>query len=126
MSNIFAKFTTAAAPMASGGSSSTAILSSDNVFTGQNTFSGAVNTTKNLATNGLVYETVTPVGGTVNAYTLDYAVGGIYSIPTAISPTANFTLTITNCTPTFRRLSFNPTRLRWVVTKRPPDITPAR
>ena len=96
MSIVFAKFTTSAAPSTSGGSTSTAILSSDNVFTGQNTFSGAVSTTKNLATNGLVYETVTDVGGAVNAYTLDYAVGGIYSIPPAISPTANFTITITN------------------------------
>jgi hypothetical protein len=91
MSIVFTKLTTSAV---SGGGSS--ILSSNNVFTGQNTFSGTVNTTKNLATNGVVYEAVTDVGGTVNAYTLDYAVGGIYSIPPAISPTANFTITITN------------------------------
>ena len=71
------------------------IFSSENVFYGQNTFSGDLKAAKSLVTN-LVYETVNTVGGTVNAYTLDYAAGGVYSIPSVISPTGNFTLTVTN------------------------------
>ena len=49
-----------------------------------------------LATQGLVYEATSAVGGTANAYTLNYATGGVYYIASGINPSANSTLTITN------------------------------
>ena len=66
------------------------ILASDNVWYGKNLFSSS------LVTQGLVYENTNVVGGTTNAYTMDYGTGGVYYIPSGINPSANSTLVITN------------------------------
>ena len=47
-----------------------------------------------MVTQGLVYETVNATGGVVNAYTINYASGGLFAIGT--TPTAVSTLAVTN------------------------------
>jgi hypothetical protein len=47
-----------------------------------------------MVTQGLVYESVNATGGVVNAYTINYASGGLFAIGT--TPTAASTLAVTN------------------------------
>ena len=81
-------------------------------FNGAVTNTGGISGTGNLATNGtisclgsmwlynalvtpsLMYETVNATGGVVNAYTINYATGGLFEIQT--SPNAASTLVVTN------------------------------
>jgi len=66
------------------------ILASTNAWYGENTF------LQSLVTKGIVYEMTNPLSGSANAYTLNYTNGGIYYLPSAINPSANSTLVITN------------------------------
>ena len=63
---------------------------------GDLTIGGNLTIPGSLVTNGLMYEATRSISGTTNAYSFDYAAGGVYYLPSGINPSANSTLTVTN------------------------------